>query len=255
MNNRKRVEEVLGPVDYCPMYNKSFVERHNVVAALLSDPDRRCSKARCHELFLVSDKDLEHLQCTFQRNVYHISKYPMHMYKLLEVANVAMKKFGGWDGLQAEMRKRDDKAVARHAKLEEKHARNRIARREELLPLLQERELEDYIDSCSWYLNLAKRNDDKAKAAVEAVDQWRFFSSESRRDPDWEFDVLFYKHPIFLWVKKHMATLDEDLESFLFTHSLKAKAREYQKYIALQEEEILLRSGEMFEAGYPEDYY
>lgn len=255
LKNRSRVEEVLGPVQG-RLGKVTYVEKHNVVQALLDDPDRRCSKKRCQDLFLVSDKDLKPLEYTYERNIYHVAKYPMHMYKLLEVAKVSMKKYGSWDGLKAEMEKRQIRAKGRRAKLEEKHARDKIARREELMPLLRERGLEDFIDNCPHYLNLARRNDDKAAKEVSALDEWRFFSTETTEFPEWEYFPYSRRLALFFWVRKHMNTLEDDLQAFTFPPSLVEKARVEQRHVRRQQmlsprhqEEALLNM--VLEAGSP----
>ena len=234
LENRARVEEVLGPVQGC-LGKVTYVERHNVVQALLDDPDRRCAKRRCQDVFLVSDKDLKPLECTRERNRIPGANHPKRMYKLLEVAKISMEKYGSWDGLQVEMEKRQILGKGRQKKLEEKHARDRIARREEMMARLRERGLEDFIDRCSDYLNLARRNDEKAARAVVALDEWRFFSRETSEFPEWEYMPFSRRHALHFWVREHMNTLEDDLRAFTFPPSLVPQARVEQRQVRRQQ--------------------
>jgi hypothetical protein len=243
VENRKRVEKVIGSeavVGYVPERHcqHAWVDDDTVVEVMVGDPDVRASKSRCKHVFCLTDKDMEGIGYSLEMNPYHTAKYPMHMYKVLEVAEVAMRKYGSWEGLMDAKREKEEKRAIKKRNREEEEEHAYEERQNELLPLLKERHLEGQLYMCVPYLHLLKRDDRKAADFVRRLDEWRFFVRETEyvelmhsmhgcayeviqsTRQDEENAERVRQVALERWVKKHWNDLESMMAKFEFPASL-----------------------------------
>lgn len=154
-----------------------YVDTSNVLEALLSDPNRRCTKGTLMKVLGFTDAEVEAMPCDYVQNPYYRSAAPMRLYSLLVAIKAAVRKFGSWNALVASREQKKEKKEAAARKRRENAASRRDQRRTELLEAFRPRNLTIRSDSrlTNEYLARQTGSDSEAQYLARIMDEMRFY--------------------------------------------------------------------------------
>ncbi|KAI8103014.1 hypothetical protein M9434_005802 [Picochlorum sp. BPE23] len=191
-----------------PRERIKYVDKENLLTALVEDHERNCTKKTCKSVLLLTDGDIADMPCTEAPNPIYSSRAPMRLYKLMKALEVSLKKHGGWSGLLKARESAERKSAERKRKRQE--TRNAT--------LESERTFFEEHTSFDEYFK-----EEEDWMVEEANYKGRYINYRAiERDA---YDEARYR-ALKEWVECHYDTLDHEIQQDYFPPSLKVKAKE-----------------------------
>lgn len=152
-----------------------YVHKENVLSALLSDPNRRCTKKTLMTVLGLKEGEVEAFPCDTVPNPYYRSAAPMKLYSLQDAIKAAVRQFGSWSAVIAHREAKNEAAAQKRRERKEAKARVREKRKAELLEAFRPCNLKMRHDSrlIDQYLNGVR--DFSARELATIMDEMRFY--------------------------------------------------------------------------------